>query len=216
MLHMTPHQTFTLGLSRKCSMTHCGCCDPNIRTLCLFTAPETWKVASSENIIFVRRIGSEYSVRRVTGKIVSPLVVLWFHLLQKLHLVCIETAAFRELYAQLLMASAVPVKPNELTSLDFGWTPYVRSLPSYRRHVIGLLRAIPRPSKSPETCFATFWFSLRPVLLSDKYDETSFATSQWIKPRKPHKNSCRLLSWRHLSPKWQKRTSDSPWTSLKL
>jgi hypothetical protein len=30
-----------------------------------------------------------------------------------------DTTAFREPYAQLLMAFAIPVKPNELTSLDF-------------------------------------------------------------------------------------------------
>jgi hypothetical protein len=53
MLHMTQHQTFTFGLARTCSMTLCGCCYPHIRTLCLFTAP-----ASSENMMFVRKLGS--------------------------------------------------------------------------------------------------------------------------------------------------------------
>jgi hypothetical protein len=60
------------------------------------------------------------SVRHVTGKIVSPWGVLWFQLLQNLHLVRIDITAFGEPYAELIVASAVPVKPDELTSLDFG------------------------------------------------------------------------------------------------
>jgi hypothetical protein len=60
------------------------------------------------------------SLKHVTGKIVLPWVVLWFQLLQNLHLILIDTTAFREPHAQMLVASAVPVKPNELTSLDFG------------------------------------------------------------------------------------------------
>jgi hypothetical protein len=58
MLHMTPYQTFTFGRSRACSMTLSGCCDPHIRTLCLFTAPETWIVSSSENMMFVIKLPS--------------------------------------------------------------------------------------------------------------------------------------------------------------
>ncbi len=34
-----PHQTFTLGLSRSCSIATSGCSDPQMRTLCLFTLP---------------------------------------------------------------------------------------------------------------------------------------------------------------------------------
>jgi hypothetical protein len=64
--------------------------------------------------------GSADSVKYVTGKIVSPWVVLWFQLMQNLQLVRIDKTAFGELYAQLLLASAVPVNPDELTSLDFG------------------------------------------------------------------------------------------------
>jgi hypothetical protein len=88
--------------------------------------------------------------------------------------------AFGEPYVQLLMASAVPVKPDELTSSDFGWTPYGRSLPSHRRKVVGLLRAHSRRSQSPETCYAMLWSSLRLVLLSDTHDGTLFAPSQWV------------------------------------
>jgi hypothetical protein len=97
MLHMTPHQTFTFGLSRTCSMMLCGCCDPHILTLCLVTAPETWKVASSVNMMFCRKAGVPAdSVKHVAGKIVSPRVVLWFQLLQDLHLVRIEAQPISE------------------------------------------------------------------------------------------------------------------------
>jgi hypothetical protein len=59
---------------------------------------------------------SEDSVKHVTGKIVSPWVVLWFHVLQNLH-----TTAFGEPYVQLPVVSAVLVRPGKLTSLDFGY-----------------------------------------------------------------------------------------------
>jgi hypothetical protein len=77
------------------------------------------------------------------------------------------------------MASAVPVKPDELTILDFGWKLYGRSLPSHWRHVVGLFHAFSRLSQSPETCCVMLWSSLRVVLLSDKHDKTPFAPSQW-------------------------------------
>jgi hypothetical protein len=46
-----------------------------------------------------------------------------------------DTTAFRKSYAQLLVASAVPVKPDKFTLLDFSWTPYGCSLPSNQTHV---------------------------------------------------------------------------------
>jgi hypothetical protein len=58
--------------------------------------------------MFVRKLGAYAdSVSHVTGKIVLPWVVLWFQLLENLHLVRIET--------QLLVASVVPLKPDKLT-----------------------------------------------------------------------------------------------------
>jgi hypothetical protein len=44
--------------ARTYSVTLCGCCDPHFRTLCLFTAPEMLKVTSSENMMFVGKMGS--------------------------------------------------------------------------------------------------------------------------------------------------------------
>lgn len=72
---------------------------------------------------------------------------------------CRDTTALREPLAQLLVASATPMKPNELTSLGFGWMPYGCSLPSHQRQV-GLLHAISRCSQSPETSYAMLWSSL--------------------------------------------------------
>jgi hypothetical protein len=36
------HHTFTFGLSRMCSLTTCWFSVPHMRTLCLWTLPETW------------------------------------------------------------------------------------------------------------------------------------------------------------------------------
>ncbi|PSN49425.1 hypothetical protein C0J52_06613 [Blattella germanica] len=43
-------KTFTLGISRTCSIIALGFSVPQIRTLCRFTFPDTWNVASSEKM----------------------------------------------------------------------------------------------------------------------------------------------------------------------
>jgi hypothetical protein len=121
LLHMTSHQTFTFGLSRTCSMMLCGCCDPHIATLCLFTVSETSKVALSENMMFVRKLGPlpiRSSMSQTKCVVVGcPLVSAPAESAPCTHR---DTTAFGEPCAQLLEASAVPVKPDKLTCLDFG------------------------------------------------------------------------------------------------
>jgi hypothetical protein len=80
MLHMTPHQTFTFGLSRTCSMTLCCCCDPHIRTVCLF----------------VRKFGSLPIPSSMSQAELCRRGLSWFQLLQNLHLIRIETQPLSE------------------------------------------------------------------------------------------------------------------------
>jgi hypothetical protein len=55
---MGPHHILTLGLSLMCSTVAWGCADTQMCTFCLFTFPETWNEASSENMIFLRNLAS--------------------------------------------------------------------------------------------------------------------------------------------------------------
>jgi hypothetical protein len=110
MLHMTRSLSGSLAqVPWRCG----GCCDPHIRKLCLFTAPETWKVASSENMMFVRKLGPLQN-RSSMSQAKSCLRGLSSGFSSCSHR---DPTAFREPYAQLLVASAVPVTPEELTSL---------------------------------------------------------------------------------------------------
>ena len=52
------YQTYNLELSRKCSCVAWGFCDSQIRTLCRFTLPETWRVALSEKKVVDKKSGS--------------------------------------------------------------------------------------------------------------------------------------------------------------
>jgi hypothetical protein len=183
MLHMTPHHMFSLGLSHTCFMTLCDCCDLHIRILCLFTAWETWKVASSESWGLCQF--GQACHRQNCVAVGCPLISAPAESAPCTHR---DTTALGEPYAQLFVASAVPVKPdelssldyktNELTSLDFRWMPYGLSLDSHQRHV-GFFHALSRFFASPESCCAMLWSSLSLVLLSDKHDKTPFAPSQW-------------------------------------
>ena len=75
------HQTFNLKLSRTCSFCVVwGFCDPQICTLCRFTLPKTWKVASSEKKIVDMK--SESAPRLFICEFHSLSLVIW---LQTLH-----------------------------------------------------------------------------------------------------------------------------------
>jgi hypothetical protein len=122
------------------------------------------------NMMFVRKLGSLPMRSSMSRKIVLLLAVLWFQLLQNLHLVHTETQLLSENVMHSCSGSAVPVKPDELTSLDFGCTPYGHSLPFHWRCFVTLLHTLSGHSQSPETCCAMLWSSLCLVLLSDKHD----------------------------------------------
>jgi hypothetical protein len=69
-----------------------------------YALPLYMKRGLVENTMSVRKLWSADFIRYITGKMLSPWLALWFNLL--------HTTAFREPYA-------VPVKPDELTSLHF-------------------------------------------------------------------------------------------------
>jgi hypothetical protein len=112
------------------------CCDPHIWMLCLFTASEIWKVATPENVKCVGKLGlyrfSQASHRQNCVSISCPLDSAPAESVPCMQR---DTTTFGEPHAQLLVASAVPMKLNELISLDFGCTPYGLSLASHQRHV---------------------------------------------------------------------------------
>jgi hypothetical protein len=109
-----------------------------------------------------------------------------------------DITAFWEPYAQLLMASAVSVKPNKLISLDFLWTACRCSLPHHWRHVVGFLCTLSGCFQFPETCCAMLRSSLCLVLHSDKH------------------KLLLLLNWCHLCVKWHQLPNDGLWSKPKI
>jgi hypothetical protein len=217
MLHMTSQQTFTFGLSRACSMTLCGCYDPHIRTLCLFTAWDMKSVLVGKHDVCQKAGASADSVRHVTGKIVSPWVVLWFQALQNLHLVSIETQ---------------PRSENLMRScswhLQFPWSP-TNWLPgtSDERHADVLYLLIGDTLSASPVSFQDA-VSLQKLLVPC-FDplcvwccflintmKLSLHPHNGLKLRKQHTNSRLLLHWRHLCVKWQECLNGGLWGSLKI
>jgi hypothetical protein len=49
-----PHRTLSFGLSQMWPTVAWGCSGPHVLQFCLFTFHETWNVASSKNMIFLR------------------------------------------------------------------------------------------------------------------------------------------------------------------
>lgn len=220
MLHMTPHQTFIFGLSCTCSMMLCGCHDPHILKFTAFACLQhqrhekwpCWKTwCLLESWVFYRF--SQACHRQKCVAMGCLLVVAPAKSAPFMHR---ETTAFREPYAHLFMASAFPVKPDRLTSLD---------LEEHHTDVLYLLVGdallassmpfldTPSLQKLVVPCFYPFCVWCCFLINTTKLP---LHPHNGLKLRKPHNNSRLVLSWCHLCVKWQQRPNYGLWGSLKF